>query len=343
MKQLLAAIVIAPFICSAQDRSESAKMYLNRIKYAKSDDTDTYRLPKEIKPKQLVAHGIKEIRIEYGIKKKRRRSLSVTAHGMVSKTTSENDTVCYTYENDSLISTVEGSGKRKYHISYSYESGNLVRKETGKKGKITSRLLIQYDGKNNVVFSVLQNGRSLGNSFVMRYTYEEEQLRMQEFFRNNKRLKKWDYTCSEKGEDVTEKDEITMCTYTEERADGSYTKFVRSMEKGKIRLNEYDYAADSTLLGVKCMREDESLISVSTFTKTERKTCFYDKNGAHKSTHTYIYNDNGQLLRREAVYGKKQKRTTLSVNEYRADGMLAKSMYKYKGKWVSQSVYEYIR
>jgi len=249
----------------------------------------------------------------------------------------------FSYVDDSLLGTILVTGKNPALTRYQYDDGRVVQKEYYKDEKLKSRIVAQYNPEELISFSLLQTGLKLKHSYAMYYDYSGAHLRSQKFFKNDRLLKKWDYTCEPEGKLVNKKKLALICKYIEESNDGSYINYIRKIENGKPLLYSYSFTKDSVNYASICTRENGLIVWKSEHNLLERTIVNYEKNGDIKSTIKLKHNKNNQLVEQIAIYGKRQKRRSKLINSYNEGGTLATSHSYYKEKMSYYRSYSYAK
>jgi len=341
MKFLL-PLLILPFTSISQSyNDDQARLLLNKVQFFQTDIAPSYV---DLDLHRCDSLGIKTVTINQGKnKEKTRKRLKKLEGDKLIETITEANNYQYSYVDDSLLGTILVTGKNPALTRYQYDDGRVVQKEYYKDEKLKSRIVAQYNPEELISFSLLQTGPKLKHSYAMYYDYSDANLRSQKFFKNDRLLKKWDYTCEPEGKLVNERKLALLCKYVEESNDGSYINYIRKIENGKPLLYSYSFTNDSINYASICTREDGLIVWKSEHNLLERTIVNYEKNGNIKSTIKLKYNKNNQIVEQIAIYGKKQKHQSKLINSYNEDGTLATSHSYYKEKMSYYRSYSYAK
>ncbi len=288
--------------------------------------------------------------------------------GLVKQITTKDDTITYKYINDTVLKSISIDGKKKKVINYSYLNGKQIAKEISTDGELTSLFLTQYNGENKISFTSLQNGKKLKNNYLLKYYYENNELRSQQFYKKGKKFRTWDYSCSSEGKEVKEvKKETTFsfCEYTEESNDGSYIEYERRQYGSAIYLHKRYYNKDSTLYKYEDINGNGTIYRSSLYTKDSVVELTFDtKNRVRESTTwqlytsgkakaviTKIYNRN-KLKQTRSVFYDEQRKKVKTINQYgkkkniqtylyNANGIITEKKSINKGKTHYTYTYDY--
>jgi hypothetical protein len=340
MKTILFLAIAFPFTALAQNSASNyIQFYLNRVKYSKKDDVGFSYSYDTIGVKNNNIQKV-DVKRSYRGKPKSNYQVLFTQTGEVSAIHRKNDSTFYTYDNGNLIESVS-TGKKGIRVEYGYNGNNIEFKESFAKDKLLNRLVVNYNDADDVVLSMFQTGRNLKNTYVMRYTYTDDKISTQQFYKNNKIIKKWDFKCKPEGLEASSKELTNVCKYAEESNDGSYIEYVRRVEDKKVRLFKFYYRADSTNYRSEIYKNDSILIMQTEISETERhQTNFTDKG---KVSMIYIakFDQNHRPI--ETVYANKGNLNKVSVTttSYNNDGTVREKQYSYKGKMNSKYTYVY--
>lgn len=329
---LLLGIVCMPLCFFAQKGNNLQHMYyLNRLSQKKDSPLSNDRMFLEALEGKEVDRVIKTVRAG--------RSTSSSTYtfndfGQVSEVGMSNGSRMQLKYEDTLLIALRTSGKKSSEVNYRYDGGLLVLEERFANERMTSRTIIQYNQLGKVAFSSVQSKKD----FSMYYEYNDlGKLKIQRFMKNDKVLRVWNYTCDEKG--VERKLETDFCAYNEESADGSYIKYIRKAENGKVLLYAHYYDADSSWQKSICTDEAGQLVSENlkrgqsrdfiSYEKGRFKSCYsmerdlkerligtsYKTKKGVQSTTRYTYDDAGRLLTEESTYKGKTIREVNYVYE----------------------------
>ena len=145
--------------------------------------------------------------------------------------------------------------------------------------------------------------------------------------------KHWTYSCDEKGKlEEKEVDEVTQCTYSAANNDGSYIKYVRTIEDGEDVLQEYTYSKDSVMTEYKRFYKDTVLVSHSTYSKEKMVSEGFNKHG--KRTYKFIREDdkNGNAVKYINYFSGKDKNPHTTSLVYSDGNLIQEVTYDKGGK-----------
>ncbi|MCH2229343.1 MAG: hypothetical protein MK105_03270 [Crocinitomicaceae bacterium] len=342
MKTIILIAVLFPLFTLAQNgNSNYAEYYLNRIKFNKKDDRSYSYAYDTIGVKE---NNIKFINVKRSYKGKERSKYQVKFNesGDISEVNREDKNTFYHYNEGDLVQ-IQTTGKRSSQVNYAYNNSNIELKEIYAKGKLTSRLLVNYDTDNNVELSMFQNGRKLKNTYVMKYAYENDKVRHQEFIKNNRILKQWDFKCKPEGEEKSSKNLTNICKFSEESNDGSYIEYVRRIQEKKERLYKYYYSKDSVMYKSETFKNDTILVASGAYSENEKISTQYTDKGKISYLWKTTYDSEHRPI--EQIYASKGKidKGSKTVTVYNEDGTVKTKQYSYKGKLNSVFTYEYAK
>lgn len=347
MRTLLLTLFIAPTFTFAQSfRETQAEHYLNRLQFlgSKIDVNDFNHLGTDLKSKQLVENGVRAVTIQRGKNGKKTSSVRYVLNdrGLINTIEHPKDTISYSYIQDSLIETIKRTGTKEMLSTYEYKNGLLKKKEEYIKDRLSSRVLMDYTSDEKVAFTLLQNGRKLRSSYAMDYTYENGKVKRQQFIRNDKIIRTWDYTCEPKGEAVGEKTTSTLCTVVEENNDGSYVNHVRKVENGEVFLYAYFFDKDSVNYAATCEKETGEKVWSTKRENNLRTSMNYDDKGKLRSKTVWVFDENENVTEVRHSYGKHQKHESTMKYAYNAEGLIVSKTSFSKGKesYVRNYIYE---
>ena len=340
MKTILLLAIAFPVVALAQNgNSNYVQFYLNRVKYTKMDDMGFNYGYDTVGVKNNNIQRV-DVKRTYRGKDKSNYQVQFTESGNVSAIKKMKDSTFYSYDNGNLTQSVS-TGKKGAKVNYRYNQGNIELKESFSKGKLRSRLVVDYNSENDVEFSMLQTGRKLKKTYVMKYEYSDAKLISQQFYKNDEILKKWNFKCKPEGEEASSKILTNVCKYAEESNDGSYIEYVRRIEDNKVRLYKYYYSADSVNYKSEIYKNDSILTMVTDFSKTERIQTNYTDKG--KITLIYIAKFDDKHRPIETIYASKGnlQKASRTLTSYNGDGTVSEKQYAYKGKLNSKYSYVY--
>lgn len=338
MKKTLFALLFIPLFSNAQTaKYAQTQNYLHRMHFYGGESTleDYNGFGSALSSDQCKEFGIQKVTLERGRKsdKLTKTEYDLTSSGRIQRIQKPKETLIYSYEQDSLVSSIVTTGKEVYKTNFAYSTkGYLKKKEVYKGDRLRSRVLLDYGQEDRVLFCLLQSGRKLKTSFAMSYEYEDEKLRRQRFTRNDRVLQVWDYSCEPKGEAIEEKKLSVLCRVREENNDGSYTEHVRKVKDGKVFLYTHKFNKDSLNIASSCEKETGEKMWEWELANNERTYITYSSKGHIVRTHITKYSESGQIVESKAIYGKKQKRVSKTTYSYNEQGLISEQISFYKGK-----------
>lgn len=320
----------------AQMNSNSQNQYyLNRIRFD-ADDPFYYEKTLLDQAEKFNAKSITKTTI-YKKNKPTTVRYSFNEFGKISEKQMPKSTLTINYTQDTLISSMAVTGKHERFTTMRYLGTKKVLEETFGPKKLISRTVIQYNANDQLIFSSV----TAKKTYSMTYEYEGEKLSNQRFMKSTKIIKEWDYQCKPEGQTIEEKNLSTVCNYVEESNDGSYIKFTRSEEKGKVILTKVYYTKDSVWYKSESFKNDSILIHSSTKTATNYQYTNYDSKGKISSQNTMYYDNQNRLIKTEYANGRKLKMTHANEYTYNDEGQLVAEKTFFKGKLLRQVSYEF--
>lgn len=173
-------------------------------------------------------------------------------------------TTTYTYKG-LLLTDVSRKTKKNLSVTHAdYDSeGRITHITKHENGKLKSEYrYVYYEGHKTSFTEQITYGRK---TYVSRYITEYDDLLKKatrsQLFINGELKGNWIYSCDEKG--IIQKknvQEVTSCSYNQQNNDGSYIEYTRTIQKGKIYLNENAYSKDSVLTDSKVFYNENILV-----------------------------------------------------------------------------------
>lgn len=337
MKLLLLALFSVPTIVVAQhSKDNQAKYYLNRLHHfgTEIDMNDFNYVGTDVRWEDLKEKGIQSLTIERGKNQNKTTSVHYVFNdrGRIKMIEHPKDTVHYAYVQDSLIQSIKQTGRKEKLSSYEYANGLLTKKEVFENERLSSRVLMDYTEDEKIAFSLLQSGRKLKSSYAMDYEYENGKVKRQQFIRNDKIIRTWDYTCEPKGEAQDQKTTSTLCTVVEENNDGSYVNHIRKVENGEVLLYAHYFDKDSVNYASTCEKETGEKVWSTKKENNVRTSMSYDQKGKLRSKTVWTFGENEKVVEVKHTFGKRQNRESSMKYAYNTDGLLVSKTSFYKGK-----------
>lgn len=256
---------------------------------------------------------------------------------------SEDRHVRFEYVKDSLISRVLITSKKKTEeLKFHYIGDKLVLSETYVNQKLQSRTSVQYNEFGKILFSIIEYPKKR-NTFSMHYEYDDSTLVQQQFMKNGKMMRVWDYSCNPQGEDILAPEALNICHYKEENKDGSYVLYSRQEEEGQVVLYKHFYNIEKELIKSESWLNDTDLQWVS---ETEGNTNTFivykdaEKNKI-KSKIVTKYDEEGRTRSSKRWWKDNDSSISEARYEYDDAGKVISEASFYKGKLKHQVVYSY--
>ena len=205
MKKALFILFVTPLISFSQSSNDNqARYYMNRVKFHGGDNLlkDYSGFSNELSSKQCKENNIQKVIIERGRKEDKltKTEYELTELGLIQRDIRAKDIESYSYEQDSLVSSIKSNGKKARTTHFNYLNGKVKKKEVYIKDRLKTRILLDYGANEKVSFCLMQSGRNLKTSYAMSYEFVDDKLNRQEFVKNDRILRIWDYSCETKGE-----------------------------------------------------------------------------------------------------------------------------------------------
>lgn len=187
------------------------------------------------------------------------------AQGRITQRTSKYETTTLSYTDTLLSETTTKTGKKVIRNTYQYdEQHRMIGSERFKNGKLVSKYRFEYfDGfKRSLTEQTVFKRKVTVYALKTAYDTLLKKPTSVVYLVDGKLEKTWNYDCKEQGELVKKPTEeiSSQCAFQQENSDGSFSKFVRSIENGKTYLLQSDFAADSSFLGFRKFYNDTILI-----------------------------------------------------------------------------------
>lgn len=258
-------------------------------------------------------------------------------HSSVKDRTSD-----YTYQDDSLLTSLLVARKGKlFKTDYTYLNGQIASREIYKNGKLESRLEFAYNADNKVTLNKMSTGKK---RYEIKYVYNEEnKLIRTTYLINGKTKKEWVYECKPEGQILASKTEAlsSVCNYRAENADGSYTTFHRTLEKGKPYLLKQTFTKDSVQVLAQRFWNDSILFWEMKKENNVETVVSFKKSGKRNYKQVSICDDAGNLISREYFAGNRERGQSKTVFELNPDGTTKTRTFSWKGKLRGTTLYKY--
>lgn len=236
------------------------------------------------------------------------------------------------YKNNSFLTVNRFENKKKVY-SEEFRNGKKLHQHRyvyNEAGKSTLREHTDFRKKKPRVY-------------LMEHTYNEEGKLIRSVYTIDGEVERtWDYSCNDKGTmEVTKVEEVSsVCTFREERNDGSYSVFTRTIRDGKPYLVEQRYDADSTLLGIKEFLNDTVMIFESQTDAVSEKNDHYTKKGRYWYGREYRFDAEKRIIGTKSFGRRKKARHHVEV-KYNDKGLVDQLHTRYRGNKSRTSRYEY--
>ncbi len=233
-----------------------------------------------------------------------------------------------TYLNDSIITDINITKKHPEKYTLTYENNQLVNSKKIVDDNVVSELKITYNSNGKVISNRNEFGKNLKKSEETKTFYTTEgKVEKTQSFVNDVLKREYIYDCKAEGTEIkkTPIEKSTICKWTEERSDSSYTIYSRTIEKEReilwktnfskdsVFLNQYQYLNDTILLSKNIKFENTSIYS------------FYKENGKLNNSSLNIYSPKHKLLESQHIYYSNHPFIYTESNEYDEKGSLLKT------------------
>lgn len=242
----------------------------------------------------------------------------------------------YLYADSLLVTSIHSFKHKSWSVHYAYDDAKRLTEilRTDSKGKPASIVKMTYF--EQLKTSQISYTDLTGKTHV--YVLEKEydmllRTLVKATYRADGVLKKtWNYSCDEKGVQVTPKTEVmsSRCEFQSENADGSYSKFIRSVEQGKSYLFQQDYSKDSVLTGLTRYLNDSIIVWRQRMTPNLYTYEQYSRKGKLRFSTETQKNDNGQATVM-CGYNKRRKITYRNELVYTDASLLSEIHYTKSG------------
>lgn len=234
-------------------------------------------------------------------------------------------------------------GKVLYQLDKKYDPGtrNVISYEYRKNDKLKSKYTCVYTGKNlteQVVYK--KDGVSIDKRFSYSFNSDMKLQTTHLYDGKGKLIHTWNHDCLPEGELMTaRKDTTTVCRVREERADGHFVSYTKSVnEKGELTSTTVWYRAERMADSVKIVTEGKHpTTQIFRYGSDGRKYESTITNDKNIITYRYcaLTSENGNQLKYENwIYSKKHglQCTYNVISEENAQGLLTKTNTYNTGK-----------
>ncbi len=284
------------------------------------------------------------VTIYLGSKKGKRKEIDVKTfddQGRIIQRKSKWETVTFSYTDSLLTETTSVKGKNQSATRYHYdEQDRMIGLERLKNGKLVMKYRFEYfeEFKRSLVEQTIYKQKATVYTLKTEYDALLKKPTSVVYLINGKPEKTWNYDCKEQGELVEKPTEeiSSQCAFEQENNDGSYSKFVRSIENGKTYLLQRNYSADSLFLGFQRFFNDTVLIERQINTDTETVVEHFSEKGKPKTKSVYQVDVNGNRIGYES-YNRRNKLVYFEKLTYNERNLITES--RLGKKW--QHTFEY--
>lgn len=320
--------------------SDNANLEFYKIEFGMSlEDKDVLQKREEIK--------LKQTNFTYRNKKNKVEShgyVTYNSKGHLTEIKNKKTSRHLIYENDSLLINYIEINKTPKNSNYSYKNGHFTGYQKYKNGKLISELIVTYNEQGKVTSRLTKKGKNLKKSSEQKTFYHPDgKIQKSQTFVNKKLKREYIYECKPEGEiaDVKKVDNTSVCTWKDEKNDGSYINYARYTEEKETYLWKGTFDKDSNLIASERLLNDT--IKIYSFEKKGNTeiTNNYNKKGKLTYSNISIFNDSHFLVERQSRYGKKLE-LHRSINEYDEKNMLTKTINFHEEKILSTIEYNHI-
>ncbi len=250
-----------------------------------------------------------------------------------------------TYVNDSILTEINVTKKHPEKFTLTYENNQLVNSKKIVENKVAAELKMQYNSNGKMISRRYEFGKNLKKSEETKTFYSADgKVEKTQNFVNDELKTEYIYDCKEEGTEVkkTPVETSTICKWTEERSDSSYTTYYRTIEKGKEMLWKTNYSKDSLFLSqYQYIDEDFLLSSNIKFDNTSLYSNFKKKGKLSYASYS-IYSKDHQMLENQSIYYGLNTYISSMSNEYDEKGSLLKTINTSNRKVKSTVEYNHI-
>ena len=308
MKTFFLILTLLPIISFAGYGPNSDAYMLNSLRWAAKYEVGIdyqqymYYGAKPDIIKQNKVGTVKSFNISKSGKKKEWYVRTYNLSGRLTQMKTTYGTVDYTYT-DTLLSEIQRTGKKHtFRTSITYDSqARIVKLQSSKDNKPTSETVyVYFTGERTSLVERKIFGKK---EKVYRLETDYDQLLKKatesRYTINGKLEKHWIYSCDEKGKIQEGKVErVTQCQYYGSNNDGSYIRYIRTVENGKDYLQEMTYTKDSVMTEYKNFLHDSILVSHNIYATHQDIFENFKKNGKRTYKSTQEKDSKGNIIRR---------------------------------------------
>ena len=341
MRTLLLLLLI-PAMSFARQPHYSDEQMLNNLKWGAAfelgldfSQESFYGSKREILKTNKVS-SLRAYNVSKHGKKKFWYERTYDASGRLVHMKSEDDETDFIFT-DSLLTVIRhriGKNVFDYGITYD-ERARIVKVVFLKNNKITEETnYVYFDDHRTSLVEKKMFGKKT-RTYRLETDYDDllKSASESRYIVDGELKKRWTYSCDEKGKlEKNKVDEVTQCTYSAANNDGSYIKYVRTVEDGEDYLQESTYSKDSVLIDYKRFLNDSILVSHSTYSR--EKTVYEGFNKHGKRMHKFIREDdkNGNAVKYINYFSGKEKNPRITSLVYSENNLIREVTYNRGGK-----------
>lgn len=329
-----------PMMAFAQ-LSNKERSKLNQLRYYDEIELErsylTFYVSKKNHFKGSNVASMSSIHVENNGKEQLKYTKKYDRSGSLMEVTGQNYSKKYAYQDSLLIQVFTKEKHNTFLTKYTYdEQGRLKCKEQFENDKPTqTTTYTYYQKKLRATTERIVYGRKT-HVYRLENTYDTllHQLSKSAFLVDGEVKQLWNYACNEKGSIVDTKLETTnsQCHFEQENADGSYSKFTRTIENGKVKLTEMLFQADSTYMGYKSYEHDSILVQSYLIRGQVEEIKLYSKKGKLQFHHEFVLDEFGNQTAHRS-YDKKGQRKTISTCTFNEKHLLETYQFGKKSKY----------
>jgi hypothetical protein len=252
----------------------------------------------------------------------------------------------FNYQNDTLIMEIQQASKKSSSKTvFTYSINKTIVRKQNNKGETIKLITTQKNEKGQVTSKKTEYGKKQTKSFEYKSFYNQEgKLEKSQSFEDDKLVREWTYNCDDKGKIVKKDDNVkeqSSCKWKEERNDGSYINYYRTIYESGTKLIVSEFSKDSVMISNEEFLDDLILIrSMKRIGDTKIDKNFSEK-GKLKSTSVVVVNDQNHLIFSERIYYRLHTHIVTNRNSYTSNGILSSSEQFSNGKMQWKKNYEH--
>ena len=263
---------------------------------------------------------------------------------LISYETNKSKTVL-TYLNDSILTEINVLTKHPEKYTITYENKQLVNSKKLVDNKVVSELKMTYNLNGKITSIRYEFGRKLKKSEETKTFYNAQgKVEKTQTFVNDELKKEYIYDCKDEGAEIkkTPIETSTICKWTEERNDSSYTIYSRTIEKEREILWKTNFSKDSIFISQFQYLNDTLLFSKNIKFENTFYFAYYKKNGELNNSSIDIYSKTNKLLESQHIFYGSHPFISIESNEYDEKESLLKTIKTSNRKVKSTVEYNHI-